>query len=903
MKNSEPMVLVDGSSYLFRAFHALPNLMSTKGANTGAIKGVVAMIKKLVLDYPDSAIVVVFDAKGDTFRNELYPEYKANRAKMPDDLREQIAPIHEIIKALGLPLISISGVEADDVIGTMAVQAKAADYDVVISTGDKDMAQLVNENVSLINTMTGVEMNIDGVVEKFGVRPDQIIDYLALVGDTADNIPGVPKCGPKTAVKWLTEYSTLKGVMDNADAVKGKVGEYLRESLAHLPLSYELATIKLDVVLDEDIKEMHPRAPDKAALKTLYTEYEFRQWNEELADGIEAPASISTEDSEIQASREYDVVFQASEFEQWLEKLSSAEMITFDTETTSLDYMAAELVGVSFAVVAGEAAYVPIAHNYEGAPAQLSLDTVLRGIKPILEDPSIKKIGQNMKYDMSVMGKYGVEIRGLAFDTMLESYVLNSVASRHNMDDLALKYLGRTTIHFEDIAGKGAKQVTFNQIDLEVAGEYAAEDADITLQLHQTIWPRLSESEKLRSVFEKIELPLVGVLSRIERNGVLLDTDLLAKHSEALAVRIVELEEEAYSLAGEEFNLGSPKQLQQIFFEKLKLPVIRKTPKGQPSTAEPVLQELAHDYPLPKVIMEYRGLTKLKSTYTDQLPKQVHESTGRVHTSYHQAVAATGRLSSKDPNLQNIPIRTEEGRRVRKAFIAAPGYKLIAADYSQIELRIMAHLSKDDGLLKAFKDGLDIHSATASEVFGHPIEQVKDFERRSAKAINFGLIYGMSAFGLARQLSIPRGDAQDYIDLYFERYPGVRAYMDSVREQAAGDGYVETIFGRRLYLPDITASNFQRRQGAERAAINAPMQGSAADIIKLAMIDVDGWLMESGIDAKMIMQVHDELVLEVREDLVPKVMAIVDEKMSSAADLDVPLVVESGMGDNWEVAH
>ena len=597
------------------------------------------------------------------------------------------------------------------------------------------------------------------------------------------------------------------------------------------------------------------------------------------------------------------MVFQASEFEQWLEKLSSAEMITFDTETTSLDYMAAELVGVSFAVVAGEAAYVPIAHNYEGAPTQLSLETVLRGIKPILEDPSIKKIGQNMKYDMSVMGKYGVEIQGLAFDTMLESYVLNSVASRHNMDDLALKYLGRTTIHFEDIAGKGAKQLTFNQIDLEVAGEYAAEDADITLQLHQTIWPRLSESEKLRSVFEKIELPLVGVLSRIERNGVLLDTDLLAKHSEALAVRIVELEEEAYSLAGEEFNLGSPKQLQQIFFEKLKLPVIRKTPKGQPSTAEPVLQELAHDYPLPKVIMEYRGLTKLKSTYTDQLPKQVHESTGRVHTSYHQAVAATGRLSSKDPNLQNIPIRTEEGRRVRKAFIAAPGYKLIAADYSQIELRIMAHLSKDDGLLKAFKDGLDIHSATASEVFGHPIEQVKDFERRSAKAINFGLIYGMSAFGLARQLSIPRGDAQDYIDLYFERYPGVRAYMDRVREQAAGDGYVETIFGRRLYLPDITASNFQRRQGAERAAINAPMQGSAADIIKLAMIDVDSWLMDSGIDAKMIMQVHDELVLEVREDLVPNVMAIVDEKMSSAADLDVPLVVESGMGDNWEVAH
>jgi len=691
--------------------------------------------------------------------------------------------------------------------------------------------------------------------------------------------------------------------MENADAIKGKVGEYLRESLAHLPLSYELATIKLDVVLDEDIREMHPRAPDKVALKALYTEYEFRQWNEELANGVEAPEFVSSGDSEIQASREYDVVFQASEFELWLEKLSSAELITFDTETTSLDYMAAELVGVSFAVTAGEAAYVPIAHNYEGAPTQLSLETVLRGIKPILEDPSIKKIGQNMKYDMSVMGKYGVEIQGLAFDTMLESYVLNSVASRHNMDDLASKYLGRTTIHFEDIAGKGAKQLTFNQIDLEVAGEYAAEDADITLQLHQTIWPRLSESERLRTVFETIELPLVGVLSRIERNGVLLDTNLLAKQSEVLAERIDDLEKEAFALAGEEFNLGSPKQLQQIFFEKLKLPVIRKTPKGQPSTAEPVLQELAHDYPLPKVIMEYRGLTKLKSTYTDQLPKQVHESTGRVHTSYHQAVAATGRLSSKDPNLQNIPIRTEEGRRVRRAFIAAPGYKLIAADYSQIELRIMAHLSKDDGLLKAFKDGLDIHSATASEVFGHPIEQVKDFERRSAKAINFGLIYGMSAFGLARQLSIPRGDAQDYIDLYFERYPGVRAYMDRVREEAADNGYVETIFGRRLYLPDITASNFQRRQGAERAAINAPMQGSAADIIKLAMIDVDGWLTDSGIDAKMIMQVHDELVLEVKEDLVPKVMAIVDDKMSSAAELDVPLVVESGMGDNWEVAH
>ena len=908
MNKAEPMVLVDGSSYLFRAFHALPNLMSTKGANTGAIKGVISMIKKLILDYPKSAIVVVFDAKGDTFRNELFPEYKANRAKMPDDLREQIAPIHEIIKAMGLPLISVVGVEADDVIGTMAVQAKEADYQVIISTGDKDMAQLVNENVSLINTMTGVEMDTDGVVEKFGVRPDQIIDYLALVGDTADNIPGVPKCGPKTAVKWLTAYESLVGVMENADSVKGKVGEYLRESIEFLPLSYELATIKLDVELEEDIKEMHAREPDQDALKTLYTEYEFRHWIEELLGAGEGASDAGSEttsssDEKSDIPSDYQVIFDKAEFDKWIERLSTAELFAFDTETTSLDYMVAELVGVSFSLVAGEAAYVPIAHDYEGAPNQLSLETVLTSLKPILESSAIKKIGQNMKYDMSVMGKYGIEIQGLAFDTMLESYVLNSVASRHNMDDLALKYLGRRTIHFEDIAGKGAKQLTFNQIDLDVAGKYAAEDADVTLQLHQTIWPRLSKSEGLKSIFENIELPLVSVLSRIERNGVLLDSNLLSEQSKALAERIAELEKEAHLLADEEFNLGSPKQLQQIFFEKLKLPVIRKTPKGQPSTAEPVLQELAHDYPLPKVIMEYRGLTKLKSTYTDQLPKQVQASTGRVHTSYHQAVAATGRLSSKDPNLQNIPIRTEEGRRVRKAFIAAPGYKLIASDYSQIELRIMAHLSKDEGLLKAFKEGLDIHSATASEVFGSPIDQVKDFQRRSAKAINFGLIYGMSAFGLARQLSIPRGDAQDYIDLYFERYPGVRVYMDRVREEAAGNGFVETIFGRRLYLPDITASNFQRRQGAERAAINAPMQGSAADIIKLAMIDVDNWLVKTGTDAKIIMQVHDELVLEVREDLVTEVMAILDEKMSSAAELDVPLVVESGVGDNWEVAH
>tara|TARA_R110002073_G_scaffold4917_17_gene31136 strand:- start:6812 stop:9496 length:2685 start_codon:yes stop_codon:yes gene_type:complete len=894
MTESKPLVLIDGSSYLFRAFHALPKLMSTKGANTGAIKGVISMVKKLMSDYEGSHIGVVFDAKGNSFRNDIYPEYKANRAKMPDDLREQIEPIQTIIREMGLPLIIVGGVEADDVIGTFAREATEKKMSVVISTGDKDMAQLVNEHVTLINTMTDTRMDEAGVVEKFGVRPDQIIDYLALVGDTSDNIPGVPKCGPKTAVKWLTEYGSLEGVMAHAGEVKGKVGEYLRESLEFLPMSYQLATIKLDVELPCPAEDLKFSEPDEETLRSLYLEYEFRQWVEEL--GAEPPSSSPV-------TKNYELVLVEADLDIWVEKLKASKLFAFDTETTSLDYMDAELVGVSFSVTAGEAAYVPCAHSYENAPDQISRVRLLEKLKPILEDPNQLKVGQNLKYDMSVMARYDIQLKGIAFDTMLESYVLNSVASRHNMDDLAMKYLGVSTTHFEDIAGKGAKQVTFDKIDLEIAGHYAAEDADITLQLHEALWPKLEKEPGLRRVFEEIELPLLSILSKVERTGVMLDSGLLQKQSGELESRMKELTAEAYELAGEEFNLGSPKQLQVIFFEKLKLPIIKKTPKGQPSTAEPVLAELALDYPLPKVIMEYRGLSKLKSTYTDQLPLQVNKTSGRVHTSYHQAVAATGRLSSQDPNLQNIPIRTEEGRRVRKAFIAPEGYQLIAADYSQIELRIMAHLSGDKGLVAAFEAGEDIHKATAAEVFNVELEAVKDFHRRSAKAINFGLIYGMSAFGLARQLNISRGDAQEYIDLYFDRYPGVKGYMDRTRALAAEQGYVETLFGRRLYLPDITASNFQRRQGAERTAINAPMQGSAADIIKRAMISVDAWIDSSGLDTRVIMQVHDELVLEARQDEVEAVVAGLTQIMSGAAELVVPLLVECGVANDWEAAH
>ena len=901
MKNNYQVVLVDGSSYLFRAYHALPQLVSSKGQATGAVKGVISMIRKLIAEYPDSHIAVVFDAKGKSFRNEIYKDYKANRPPMPDELRSQIEPIHNIIRLMGLPILVVDHVEADDVIGTLATQATAKKMDVLVSTGDKDMAQLVTPHVTLINTMTDTLMDGPGVEEKFGVRADQIIDYLALVGDTSDNIPGVPKCGPKTAVKWLQAFESLNGVMSNAESVKGKVGEYLRDSLEFLPMSYKLATIKKDLELEYSVDELAPSEPDSEGLLAIFTELEFRPWVNE----INSDASADTNESPLTPTvvTEYETVFDETQLDIWLEKLAKADAFAFDTETTSIDYMEAKLVGLSFCCEAGKAAYVPMAHNYIGAPVQLSMELVLSKIRLLLENPEKTIIGQNLKYDISVMARHGVSIKAKVIDTMLESYVLNSVASRHNMDDLALNYLGLSTVHFEDIAGKGAKQLTFNQIELDKAGHYAAEDADITFRLHQVLWPRLQAEGRLASVYQDIEIPLVPILSDVERGGVLLDEEQLKLQSRELEKRLHELEQEAYGLAGEEFNLGSPKQLQQIFFEKLGLPVIKKTPKGQPSTAEPVLQELALDYPLPRVIMEYRGLSKLKSTYTDQLPKQIAQSTGRIHTSYHQAVTATGRLSSSDPNLQNIPIRTQEGRRVRRAFIAPEGYKIMAADYSQIELRIMAHLSQDKGLIHAFKNGLDIHKATAAEVFGGTVSDVSDDHRRSAKAINFGLIYGMSAFGLSRQLNISRGAAQDYIDLYFNRYPGVKDYMDRTRALAADQGYVETIFGRRLYLPEIRASNFQRRQAAERTAINAPMQGTAADIIKKAMITVHGWLASSNLDTRMTMQVHDELVLEVPEGNVQEVASGVEKLMSGAAELCIPLVVEAGVGDNWDEAH
>ena len=893
MKDTKPVVLIDGSSYLFRAFHALPKLMSTKGAHTGAIRGVISMIKKLMKDYEGSHIAVVFDARGKSFRNELYAEYKANRSKMPDDLREQIAPIQNIIQMMGLPLIIIEGVEADDVIGTLACQATAMQLPVVISTGDKDMAQLVNEHVTLINTMTDTLMDHEGVIAKFGVRPDQIIDYLALVGDTSDNIPGVPKCGPKTAVKWLAEYGSLEGVIENSDAVKGKVGDYLRDSVDILPLSYQLATIKLDVEMDCSIDELVISDQDESSLREIYTEFEFKQWIDELG----------ADDSSVRVERKYEIILSEERFDYWLNRLADSSEFAFNTETSRLDYMDADLVGISFSLNINEAIYIPLSHSYQGAPEQLDRNTVVTRLKSVLENPDITKIGHNAKYDMSVLARYGVDLNAIGHDTMLESYVLNSIASKHNLEDLALKYLGTATIPYEEVAGKGAKQILFDQVDIESAGEYSAEVADTTLKLKQSLWSKLVTEARLRRVFEDIELPVLKVLSRIERNGVLLDKKLLRAQSNELEKRMQQLEQEAYVLAGEEFNLGSPKQLQTIFFEKLNIPVIKKTPKGQPSTAEPVLQELALDYPLPKVIMEYRGLSKLKSTYTDQLPEQVHESTNRVHTSYEQAVTATGRLSSQNPNLQNIPIRTENGRRVRKAFIAPEGYKLIAADYSQIELRIMAHLSKDERLLSAFKAGEDIHRATAADVFGVDVSEVSDDQRRSAKAINFGLIYGMSAFGLAQQLDIGRNDAQEYVDLYFERYPGVKEYMDRTRQLAADQGFVETLFGRRLYLPEINASNFQRRQAAERTAINAPMQGTAADIIKRAMIRVDEWLENDQVDARMIMQVHDELVLETLSTEIDTVAQTVSRMMSEAAELSVPLVVECGIGDNWEAAH
>jgi len=904
-----PFVLVDGSSYLFRAYHAIPELNNSKGEPTNAIYGVVNMLRRLIADYGPEHVVVVFDAKGKTFRNDMYKEYKANRPPMPEDLASQIKPIHEIVEAMGLPLLCVPGVEADDVIGTLAAQATELGMDAVVSTGDKDMAQLVNHHISLVNTMTDTTMDRDGVVEKFGVPPERIIDYLTLIGDTVDNVPGVPKVGPKTAVKWLTQYDNLDEIMAHADEIKGKVGEYLRDSLEQLPLSRELVTIKCDVALDEDPSTLKSRPADKEKLIELFKHFEFKSWLKELlGDGGKAssttePAASASPSAEKAASQNYATIFTQEELDAWLKKLKQAKLFAFDLETTSLDYMQAEIVGLSFAVEAGEAAYLPVAHDYMDAPPQLDRESVLAAFKPLLEDPTQKKLGQNLKYDMSILARYDIHMQGIAFDSMLESYVLDSAANRHDMDTLALKYLGHKTIHFEDIAGKGAKQLTFNQISLDQAAPYAAEDADVTLQLHESLWPRLQAIPSLEKVFNEIELPLLPVLSSIERRGVLVDAKLLKQQSKSLTKRLLELEKEAYDVAGQEFNLSSPKQIQAILFEKQGLPVISKTPKGQPSTAESVLQELAQDYPLPKLLLEHRSLSKLKSTYTDKLPLMIDKDTGRVHTSYHQAVAATGRLSSSDPNLQNIPIRTEEGRKIRKAFIAPPGCKLIAADYSQIELRIMAHLSGDAGLLNAFASGEDVHRATAAEVFGYEADKVTAEQRRSAKAINFGLIYGMSAFGLAKQLDISRGEAQQYVDLYFERYPGVKTYMEQTRELAKAQGYVETVFGRRLYIPDIKASNAQRRQYAERTAINAPMQGTAADIIKLAMISLEQKIQTQHLPIKMIMQVHDELVFEVPEDQIDAATDLIRAEMEQAASLKVPLVVDVGVGDNWDEAH
>jgi DNA polymerase-1 len=900
-ENNRPLVLVDGSSYLFRAYYALPELTTSRGQPTGAVRGVIAMIRKLAKDYPGSHIAVIFDAPGKTFRDDLYGEYKANRESMPEDLREQIQPIHEIIRAMGIPLLVVPDVEADDVIGTLALQATQARQDTVVSTGDKDMAQLVTEHVTLVNTMTDTTMNRDGVVEKFGVPPELIIDYLALMGDTVDNIPGVPKVGPKTAAKWLNQYGSLDDIVNQADEIKGKVGESLRDCLEQLPLSKELTTIKCDVELDVAIADLVAQEPDTDALLEFFTNLEFKSWRDELLAGDD---DVPVEQVAVEvASRDYQCVTDASELQRWIDKLRAAGAFAVDTETTSINYMEAELVGFSFATEAGEAAYVPVGHDYAGAPPQLSLDEALAALQPLLEDAQLTKIGQNLKYDMSVLARYGVAVNGKLFDTMLESYVLNSVATRHNMDALAGFYLDRTTIHYEDIAGKGAKQITFNQVGVTEAAEYAAEDADITLQLHQTLWPRVQEHKGLNSVFEDIEMPLVPVLSEVERNGALVDGRLLKQHSAELADRMQTLKEEAWAQAGGEFNLDSPKQLQEVFYEKLGLPVLKKTPKGAPSTAEPVLVDLARDYELPATILEYRGLAKLKSTYTDKLPLQINAETGRIHTSYHQAVAATGRLSSSDPNLQNIPIRNAEGRRIRQAFVPPAGKVIVAADYSQIELRIMAHLSGDASLRDAFAHGMDIHRATAAEVFGKTADEISDEERRSAKAINFGLIYGMSAFGLGRQLSISRTLAQEYIDRYFDRYPGVRQYMEETRAIAREQGFVETVYGRRLYLPEINAKNVPRRQAAERTAINAPMQGTAADIIKRAMISVQQMLAGGGLDALMIMQVHDELVFEVAQDDTDELLSGVMDIMQSAADLSVPLIVDAGIGENWDQAH
>ena len=913
------LILIDGSSYLYRAFHALPPLSNAHGEPTGALFGVVNMLRATLKAKPEY-LAFVSDAPGPTFRDALYDQYKAHRPPMPDDLRAQVEPMLAIVGALGFPILRVPGVEADDVIGTLALQAQALGIEVLVSTGDKDMAQLVSPHVTLVNTMSNTVMDSDGVMEKFGVRPEQIIDFLALTGDTVDNVPGVPKCGPKTAAKWLAEDSTLDGVIANAGKVGGKIGESLREALPRLPLSRELVTIKTDVPLEFGPTDLAQRDADAARLRELYTRYEFKAALKELEAAAELVGAHPVRDSsdidrsedhraqsallqtEFSAPGEYELVTAQPQFDAWLEKLRLAELIAFDTETTSIDAMRADIVGISFAVEAGKACYIPLGHDYPGTPPQLDRDDVLRALKPIFEDPGRPKLGQHAKYDINILSNYGIVVQGLKHDSMLESYVWNATATRHDMDSLAKKYLGYETVKYEQVAGKGAKQISFSQVDLDTACRYAAEDADITLRLHLALWPELASVPALRKVYEDIEIPLVPVLAGMEQRGVLIDGDELRRQSQQLGKRMLELQQQSYILAGHEFNLDSPKQLQAVLFDELGLLAKLKTPTGQPSTNEEALEAIADTHELPRLILDYRGVAKLRSTYTDKLSGIVNPRTGRVHTSYHQGSVATGRISSSDPNLQNIPVRTEEGRRIRQAFIAPPGWKVLAADYSQIELRIMAHLSGDEGLLRAFHAGGDVHRATAAEVFGVLPEEITTNQRRAAKAINFGLMYGMSAFGLARQLGVDRGEAGDYMGRYFSRYPGVRAFMDATREQAHRDGYVETIFGRRLYLENLASRNQGLRQGAERAAVNAPMQGSAADIIKRAMIAVAGWL-KGRDDAHMLMQVHDELVFEVREDAVDAVRVGVIERMSGAAELAVPLLVDVGVGANWDEAH
>lgn len=895
-KKKDPLILVDGSSYLYRAFHAMPGLTTSDGESTGAVYGVTNMLRRLLADYEPEYIAVVFDAKGKTFRNDLYAEYKANRPPMPMELRPQVPWVHEVVEAMGLNLLLVDGVEADDVIGTLATQAADEGREVIISSGDKDLTQLVNIHVRMVDSMKDVVYDHDGVIGKFGVPPEQIIDYLTLIGDSSDNIPGVPKVGPKTAVKWLEQYGSLDNIVAHADELTGKVGENLREFLPQLPLSRQLVTIKRDVKLKKQPENLQRQPIDENKLRELYTRMEFKTWLAELGGTNRSPGSSAR-------PGRYETILKMKELDAWIKRLKRARLFSFDTETTSLNAIDAEIVGVSFSDKAGVAAYVPLAHDYPDVPAQLDRNKVLSKLKPLLEDPKQDKVGQNLKYDAEVLANYDIDLNGIRYDTMLESYVLDSTGSRHDMDSLALKYLGYKTIKYDEVTGKGKNRISFNEVPLEQASPYAAEDADITLRLHKALWPRLKKNSALKKLFTDIELPLVGVLKRMERTGVRIDTHMLRRQGQELAERILDIERQAHDLAGQPFNIGSPKQIQEILYEKLELPVLRKTPKGAPSTAEEVLQELALDYPLPERILEWRGMSKLKSTYTDKLPEMVSERTGRVHTSYHQAVTATGRLSSSDPNLQNIPIRTKEGRRIRQAFIPEAGKLILSADYSQIELRIMAHLSADKGLCEAFNNGADIHRATAAEVFMVSPDEVNSEQRRHAKAINFGLIYGMSAFGLARQLKIERNAAQEYIDLYFSRYPGVKEFMDSTRKQAHDQGYVETLFGRRLYLPDINASNHNRRQYAERTAINAPMQGTAADMIKLAMIAVDRWIQNEAAEISMIMQVHDELVFEIPEKMIKESEEKIRGMMTAVADLTVPLSVHVGFGRNWDEAH